>query len=117
MTMTAEQSWIDALKAGDTVYFGDYDSGRLCRVDRVTATQVIIGELRFRRSDGRRVGADTWDRIRLLEATPERIAAIRRAALVMRIRRVSWKDQPDDVLSAVAAALFPIAITPDAPDD
>ncbi len=66
--------WLDELKAGDEVVAfvnGSDRAGRLLKVDRTTATQIIVGNARYRRSDGRQPGSGYgggW----IVEVTPER---------------------------------------------
>jgi len=109
-------AWLATLKVGDTVILQPgYLSGRddcLVRVERITATQIAVqdpttsrGYLnRFRRSDGSAVASrDAYDRrYRIVEPTPERVAAIRRATVIKELRETDWAVYPDDVLEAVA---------------
>ncbi len=51
-------------------------------VDRVTATQIVIGEHRYSRDNGRRRGQPTvMGRYRILRGTDERHALLRRSGL------------------------------------
>jgi len=69
-----ESNWLNELNAGDTVIveseFG-HTHKRLEKVDKVTATQIVIGGLRFRKSDGGCMGEDrSWQRTQLKEPRP-----------------------------------------------
>lgn len=59
--MMPKTEWLDSLKAGDEVLYSVGWGGSAVRyietVERTTATQIILGRARFRRKDGRRVGA------------------------------------------------------------
>lgn len=60
---TERELWLQSLKAGDRVF---YKSGRFPSIphiepiERVTATQIIIGDRKWRRKDGNAVG-DTYN--------------------------------------------------------
>lgn len=57
--MTQTDNWLDNLKPGDEVFVvGSYDVARET-VERVTATQVVLRNClsRYRRSDGKMIGA------------------------------------------------------------
>lgn len=79
-------SWLEALKVGDPVVIsidGLFKAGlHAHKVDRLTATQIIIGEWRFRRSDGQRIGGHGWRGADLHEPKPELLARIRRMRLI-----------------------------------
>jgi len=66
---------LDDIKAGDRVII---THGGACRydeirvVDKVTNTQIIIGNSRFRRNGGSLIGAGTWDCVYLRHLTEER---------------------------------------------
>lgn len=80
------------IKAGDVVAYWDAYArrpDRLYTVDRVTATQIIIKTLRFRRKDGRAVGeSGRWGRSSIELATPEQIEQIQRADLIDRFHNL-----------------------------
>lgn len=70
-------SWLDDVKAGDTVI----ESSRAWMVPRTitktTKTRIHIGDTQYVRSSGRRVGAGTWDSYSLSEATPQALELAR----------------------------------------
>jgi len=70
-------SWLEELKPGDLVAIPiSYSRGRhmVERVDRVTATQIIVGHRKYRKSDGRPIPYDGWSSVSLCKATPEIVA-------------------------------------------
>jgi hypothetical protein len=85
--------WTDALKAGDRVIVASgYYGESLATVDRVTATQVVVGNSKYRKCNGYLVGGDSWSRHRIDEATPERVAKIRRATLAAKLAGTKWHE-------------------------
>ncbi len=66
--------WLEHLEAGDEVIVrGGWDrAGEVRRVDRLTATQIVVGKSRYRRTDGYQVGSSGYRTARIEEATPER---------------------------------------------
>jgi hypothetical protein len=118
--MTRESpAWLAALKEGDRVVIEwgrlSGNSQSIVRVERLTATQIVVKNpfhptgdaMRFRRDDGYKVAAqDRWSqRDRLVEATPEAVSTIRYRALAEKISKTDWKKQSRDVLDAVAVAV------------
>ena len=81
-------TWLESLKVGDRVIIAGYFRGdRLAVVNRMTATQIIAGNSRFRRKDGILVGSDSYNRTRLLPPTPERLEKIERRETIESLRR------------------------------
>lgn len=73
--MSDNSAWLASLKAGDEVAI-DSSYGRrwrMAKVNRVTATQVIVGQYnaKYRRADGRSVGTQIWESTYIHEPTPE----------------------------------------------
>ena len=101
------------LKAGDQVIIvmhGYPSSYNRCTVDRVTNTQIIIGNSRYRRENGRRIGDDTWHSATLHEITPEMEERMRkfqleqeRLELARKMDTVRWGTLPRETLDAVWA--------------
>lgn len=82
--LSKEHSWLGSLLAGDQVIV----SGRretLRRVTRVTPCFVVVGDSRFRKSDGGLVGSDGCFWSSLVEATPERVQALKDAGEKVRL--------------------------------
>jgi hypothetical protein len=104
-------AWLQLLAVGDEVIvpsgLGSVP-GRLARVERVTAKQIIVGNERYWRDGGRIVGSGgSWYSRALQEATP----ALRQAAIRYRhleaVRHAPWHLASDDVLAQVAALIPP----------
>jgi hypothetical protein len=101
--------WLEDVKVGDEV-FASYGGGwsrqlTLRKVERVTPTQIVVSGTRYRRKDGRVVGASTWTREWLQEATPELKAEVReehrRRDVLAKINGVRWGDVHVDTLEHV----------------
>jgi hypothetical protein len=98
--------WLEDLKPGDRVIVDSGFFGPTLRtVERVTATQILVGQSRYRRSSGSPVGGDPWARNYLREATPECVAQVRQRSLAERLAKTKWSEYPLERLEAVAALL------------
>lgn len=99
--------WLNNLKYGDEVVViseGAFTASRskIARVSRTTATQIILDSgTRFRKADGRRVGADSFSTLSLARPTEELRAEICKSALVEKLRRVTWEKMSADTLTKV----------------
>ena len=51
---------LSSLKVGDKVVFYGCNSKRISTIDKITKTEIVIGNLKFRKSNGTQVGNDTW---------------------------------------------------------
>lgn len=49
------------VKVGDTLMYGQSYNRRMAVVERLTDTQIICGNVRFRKHDGKKVGSNGWD--------------------------------------------------------
>ena len=66
-----------SLKAGDKVIInGTFHDGRVGTIDRITNTQIVIGNSKFKRTNGLQIGDDRWSKTYLSIGTPEKIAEI-----------------------------------------
>lgn len=104
--MTEQQDWLANLAVGDEVIvaYRGYDSrhpGTLKRVERLTATQIIIGAERWRRSNGKIIGGG-YGRS-LLEPTEKRRQAFVRYQNYQIVRNTQWDKASDELLAQVAA--------------
>lgn len=100
--MDSELNWLNGLKAGDSAVIAMSDgSMSLATVQRFTATQIVVSNRKFRRSNGKLISSDTWRFTFLRQPTPARLVAIRRSNAISRLRRVAWTVVPDAVLFAV----------------
>ena len=51
---------LSSLRVGDKVVVYGRKSKRISTIDKITKTQIVIGNLKFRKSNGTQVGNDTW---------------------------------------------------------
>lgn len=96
------ENWTQSLKAGDEVVVTGrfYGHDRLARVDRVTATQIVVGNERFRRDSGRRVGDSGYAFAYIVEPVAQRREAIERRMLTDAITRANFDKLPLETLRA-----------------
>lgn len=52
------------LKEGDVVMISasNWHPEKLAKIDRITKTQIVVGELKFNKNTGYMVGTDVWNR-------------------------------------------------------
>jgi hypothetical protein len=97
-------NWLDTLKVGDEVAVSHYGEYSLCRIERETPTQWVLGGLRFRKSDGSQVGAETWSMRHLSMVTQDMRDALELRRLVNNLSaRDLWKGLDLHQLRAVWA--------------
>lgn len=98
------------IKPGDKVIVssktGVSGRDRVSKVDRVTATQVILdNKSRFRKKDGFRVGYGPWYNFSLREATEDAIAEVyrnnERNRLASNLFHADWRNMTLESLQAV----------------
>lgn len=65
------------LKAGDDVIVTSMCHRRIAKVDKVTKTQIIIDNARFRRDSGWQCGSDRWNVRRIYVPTEKEISDIK----------------------------------------
>ena len=65
------------LKAGDDVVVTGIFHRRIAKVDKVTKTQIIIDNARFRRDSGWQCGSDRWNVRRISVPTEKEISDIK----------------------------------------
>jgi len=77
------------VKAGDTLILEyRHTDRRVVTVGRVTKTQILIGQLRYRKQDGYSVGGDVWHRSRVrLPKNDQEIADIKNEVLRLKLAR------------------------------
>lgn len=97
--------WLKNLKVGDTVIASGRNFNRICTIDRLTKTQIVVGNLKYRISDGGLVGAGNWNYGSLHEPTEEFINNIKntqkRNILINNIKNIDWYSYDNDKLDAV----------------
>ena len=65
------------LVAGDDVLITSMYYIRIAKVDKVTKTQIIANNARFRRDSGWQCGSDSWDRKRISVPTEKEISDVK----------------------------------------
>jgi len=115
---------LETVKPGDTLLISSGGGWQLDTVDRVTPTQIVIQygrhEVRYRKSDGRELGSDSWHGKRAYPYDAAGQAQWRelkqehtRKVLQNRIQDTKWRDVDDTTLQAVAALLLAAGLGPD----
>lgn len=100
---------LEGVKVGDSFMYweGRYD----CKLVRVQCTaispkQCVIGRHKYRISDARALGGDSWNRPpSLMRADEKELEADREKQLLVAMRRTlsdfRWKDIPDETIKAI----------------
>ena len=103
-------SWLEQLKPGDAVIVDRGRQGQdIEHVSRLTATQIILrvgqGESRYRKKDGKSLGASTWSINYLCEPTDMALAfteqANRRRRLLAQMSQMDWSKLPSTTLEQI----------------
>lgn len=93
------------LVAGDEVLVTGIYHRRIAKVDRVTKTQIIVDNTRFRRDSGWQYGGDSWSRKSISVPTEKEISEVKeenlRKALVYAISSFDFKRLSTDELKQV----------------
>jgi predicted phosphohydrolase len=96
------------LVAGDKVIvesgFG-YKSQEITTVDRITKTQIIIGNSKYRRNNGYIVGGTTWSRRYLTRYTEEAAAKVHLRIMRDQLSAYNWQKAPEDLVTMTYAAM------------
>lgn len=101
-------SWQQNLKVGDmVVVLCSVASDYVAKVDRLTATQIVVGKLKFSRTHGRIVGANGggYHVPLLMEPNAETIERITKERIVQKLRHVKWPEFNMDTLEKVLVVL------------
>lgn len=106
------ESWLQNLKAGDSVIVSDgrvYMPDRIVCVTRVTRTQIVVSDIRYNRDTGYERGGSTWGAKFLVEPTQERLAEIRerhkRQRLITALKNMVYDKVSTDTLMAIVVVL------------
>lgn len=100
--------WLEKLKVGDVVVIGDtyYPySMSITKVERLTATQVIVGGSKYCRSNGSAIGGSIWTRNGMYEATPELVRKVKVGRARQRLIQVNWNNVSDELVSQIDASV------------
>lgn len=110
------KNWLLNLKPGDTVIInpgGAFSRQAAKTVDKITATQIVIGTARYRKSDGYRMGEGTsyGARAYITPPTVEKLAEIERNDMIQYISMYDKKigKLPTDLLKQVVEAMKQVA--------
>lgn len=93
------------LVAGDEVLVTDMYYRRIAKVDKVTKSQIIVDNVRFRRNSGWQCGNDRWNVKSISVPTEKEISDIKeenfRKELIYAIRSFDFKRLSTDELKQV----------------
>ena len=93
------------LKAGDDVLVTGRSCRRITKIDKVTKTQIVVNNARFRRDSGWQCGSDRWNVTRISVPTEKEISDIKeenfRKELLYAIRSFDFKRLSTDELKQV----------------
>ena len=99
---------LQSLKEGDQVliYIGVGAEPGIRKIDRLTPTQVVIGNDKFNRKTGEKIGSqDRWSRTRIAapkEGQIEQITNVwKRRLLAHKVGTIKWDTLPAETLQAV----------------
>jgi len=101
--------WLEDLKAGDKVFMmsgGWSNIKTLTTVERLTKTQIITNtNTKYRKDNGYQVGASSFNKSHLEQATVETILAfrlsIKRNKLIYKLKETKWLELPVTVLQNI----------------
>lgn len=65
------------LVVGDDVLVTSMCHRRIAKIDKVTKTQIVVDNVRFRRDSGWQCGSDSWDRKRISIPTEKEISDVK----------------------------------------
>lgn len=96
---------LEDLKAGDDVLISGMYYRRIAKIDKVTKTQIVVGNARFRRNSGWQCGSDSWNRKYISVPTEKEISDVKeenlRKILIHTISSVDFKRLSTDELKQV----------------
>ena len=93
------------LVVGDDVLVTGMSYRRIAKVDKVTKTQIVVDNARFRRNSGWQCGSDMWNKRRVSVPTEKEISDIKeenfRKKLIYAISSFDFKRLSTDELNQV----------------
>ena len=93
------------LVVGDNVLVRGMHCRRIAKVDKVTKTQIVVNNARFRRDSGWQCGGDSWSRKSISVPTEKEISDIKeenlRETLIYAISSFDFKRLSTDKLKQV----------------
>lgn len=102
MTADTYQSWLASLKVGDRVIVdGNFRDKHIGCVERMTATQFIVGGNRYRKSDGMGMSRGYCGRWSLRKLTDEEELVITQKKLAYQLEKMHFDHLPLPTLQAI----------------
>ena len=96
---------LEDLKAGDEVLVIGRSYRRIAKINKVTKTQIVVANTRFRRNSGWQCGGDRWDTKSISVPTEKQISDIKeenlRNKLIYAIGSFDFKRLSTDELKQV----------------
>lgn len=93
------------LVVGDDVLVTSMCHRRIAKIDKVTKTQIVVDNVRFRRDSGWQCGSDIWDRKSISVPTEKEISDVKeenfRKKLIYAISSFDFKRLSTDELKQV----------------
>lgn len=93
------------LVVGDDVLVTGMSYRHIAKVDKVTKTQIVVDNVRFRRDSGWQCGSDNWDRKSISVPTEKEISDVKeenfRKTLIYAISSFDFKRLSTDELKQV----------------
>ena len=93
------------LVVGDDVLVTSMYHRRIAKIDKVTKTQIVVDNARFRRNSGRQCGSDIWNARRISVPTEKEISDVKeenlRKILIYAISSFDFKRLSTDELKQV----------------
>ena len=93
------------LVVGDDVLVTSMCHRRIAKIDKVTKTQIVVDNVRFRRDSGWQCGGDIWDRKSISVPTEKEISDVKeenfRKKLIYAISSFDFKRLSTDELKQV----------------
>lgn len=93
------------LVAGDAVLVVGVSCRRIAKIDKVTKTQIVVNNARFRRNSGWQCGSDIWNRKSISVPTEKEISDVKeeyfRKKLIYAISSFDFKRLSTDELKQV----------------
>jgi hypothetical protein len=104
------ENWLEKIQAGNEVVLRlsgfSRDRYVMEKVTRTTATQVVVGNRGWRKSDGKEIGGSTWHYNSIRPGTPETREQVTRTDALDRLgKQQSWKTLTTDQLTRIVAIL------------
>lgn len=103
-----EYAWREALQVGDKAAIVGNGRAVVVVAEKVTKHHIVFaddGGRKWHRSKGRYVGAGTWSRVELQQATPQLLEKIAHLERAHRLAITLWPTEPFEVTAKICALL------------